>query len=155
MTDQFSTTPSDIPGPLSKKSESIDVGEKHVLQVIQEQIDIQKVVVETGVVRVRKIVHEQTDTVDIPLISDEVIVTRLPIDKIVSDVFPSRQEGDTLIIPVFTEIFIKQIILVEEVHMTTRRSLNNTTQQVPLKREEVIVDRYDPESGIWNPDISQ
>lgn len=155
MTDQFSTSSSDIPTPLPKEVETEDADKKHVLQVIEERIDIQKVVVETGAVRVRKIVHEETETVEIALINDEVTIMRMPVDKIVSDIFPSRQEGDTLIIPIFKEIFIKQIVLVEEVHMTTRRSSNNTAQQVTLKREEAVVERYDAESGIWNPDTSQ
>jgi uncharacterized protein (TIGR02271 family) len=155
MTDRFSTTPADIPTPLLKKEDALAAGRQHVLQVLEEQINIQKVVVETGAVRVRKIVHEETDTVDISLITEEVIVTRVPVDKVVSNISPSRQDEDTLVIPIFKEVFIRQIVLVEEVHITTRRSPNSTTQKIKLKREEAIVERYDAQTGLWHPDTSQ
>lgn len=154
MTDQLSTTSANIPStPL--KEETLATGEERVLQVLEEQIDIRKVIVETGVVRVRKIVHEDTDTVDMTLMSDEVIITRVPVDKVVADIFHSRQEGDTLIVPIFKEVFTKQVVLVEEVHMTTRRIAKSTTQNITLKREEAVVERYDAQSGLWNPDTSQ
>ena len=155
MTDRFSTTPADIPTPLLKEEQTIAAGKQHVIQVLEEQIDIQKVVVETGAIRVRKIVHEETDTVDIALISEEVIVTRVPVDKVVSNMSASRQEGDTLVIPVFKEVFIRQLVLVEEVHITTRRSPNSTTQQITLKREEAIVERFDAQTGLWHSVTSQ
>jgi hypothetical protein len=41
------------------------------------------------------------------------------------------------------------------VHVTTQRSPENTTQQVTLKREEAVVERYDADSGSWKPDPSQ
>ena len=155
MTDRFSTTPADIPTSLLKEAATLAAEKKQVLQVLEEQIDIQKMVVETGAVRVRKVVHQETDTVDLALISEEVIVTRVPVDKVVSNVSPSRQEGDTLVIPIFKEVFTRQIVLVEEVHITTRRSPNSTTQQITLKREEAIVERYDAQTGLWHPDTSQ
>ena len=41
--------------------------EQRVLPVIEEQLDVRKVTVETGAVRVRKIVHEESRTIDMPL----------------------------------------------------------------------------------------
>jgi len=127
-------------------------GETRVLPVLEEQLDIRKVVMETGAVRVRKIVHEETRTVDMELMQEEVSITRVPVNKVVEDKFHPRQEGDTLVIPIFKEVVTRHLVLVEEVRITTRRSPETSTQQVTLKREEAVVERYDAASGNWKPD---
>lgn len=137
------------------QTEIIATGDERVFPVLHEELEIRKVAEETGAVRVRKIVHEEPRTVDVTLITEQVVVTRVPVNKVVDATFPSRQDGDTLVIPIFKEMLIKQLVLVEEVHVTSRRNPENTTQQVTLKREEAIVERYDMESGSWKPDSSQ
>jgi uncharacterized protein (TIGR02271 family) len=125
---------------------------QQVIPVLHEQLEIHKVAEETGAIRVRTIVHDELCTVDMTLAREGVSVTRVPLNKVVDAKFPSRQQGDTLVIPIYKEILAKQLVLVEEVHVTTRRSAENTTQSVTLKREEAIVERYDEESGSWKPD---
>jgi uncharacterized protein (TIGR02271 family) len=127
-------------------------GEARVLPVLEERLDIRKVAVETGAVRVRKIVHEESRTVDMSLMQEEVSIARVPVNKVVEEKFQPRQEGDTLIIPIFKEVVTTHLVLVEEVHITTRRSPETSTQQVTLKREEAVVERYDAASGSWKPD---
>lgn len=134
------------------QAESLASGETRVLPVMEEQLDIRKVAVETGAVRVRKIVHEESRTVDMSLMQEEVSITRVPVNKVVEDKFHSRQEGDTLVIPIFKEVITKHLVLVEEVRITTRRSPETSTQQVSLKREEAVVERYDAASGSWKPE---
>lgn len=145
--------PAKAAGPLQVEMLASD--DARVLPVLHEQLEIRKVAEETGAVRVRKIVHDEPRTVDVTLISEQVVVTRVPVNKVVDATFPSRQDGDTLVIPIFKEMLVKQLVLVEEVHVTSRRNPENTTQQVTLKREEAIVERYDTESGSWKPDSSQ
>ena len=129
-------------------------GETRVLPVLEEQLDIRKVAVETGAVRVRKIVHEESRTVDLALMQEEVSVARVPVNRVVENKFHSRQEGDTLVIPIFKEVVTKHLVLVEEVRITTRRNPEASTQEVTLKREEAVVERYDPASGSWKPDAT-
>ena len=126
--------------------------EQRVLPVIEEQLDVRKVTVETGAVRVRKIVHEESRTIDMPLTHEEVSITRVPVNRIVEDKFHSRQEGDTLVIPVFKEVITRHLVLLEEVRITTRRHVEQGAQEVSVKREEAVVERYDAESGTWKPD---
>lgn len=127
-------------------------GQTRVLTVLEEQLDIRKVAVETGAVRVRKIVHEESRTVDMALMQEEVSIARVPVNKVVEDKFHSRQEGDTLVIPIFKEVVTTHLVLVEEIRITTRRSPGTSTQEVTLKREEAVVERYDAASGSWKPD---
>jgi uncharacterized protein (TIGR02271 family) len=142
-------------GTQQGQGDSLASGETRVLPVMEEQLDIRKVAVETGAVRVRKIVHEESRTVDMSLMQEEVSITRVPVNKVVEDKFHSRQEGDTLVIPIFKEVITKHLVLVEEVRITTRRNPETSTQQVSLKREEAVVERYDAASGSWKPEPAQ
>ena len=135
-----------------EQGDTLASGETRVLSVLEEQLDIRKVAVETGAVRVRKIVHEENRTVDLSLTQEEVSITRVPVNKVVEDKFHSRQEGDTLVVPIFKEVVTVHLVLVEEIRITTRRSPENSTQQVTLKREEAVVERYDAASGSWKPE---
>ena len=151
MTQQPGNTPSAI-GTQQAQENTLATGETRVLPVVEEQLDIRKVAVETGAVRVRKIVHEESRTVDMSLMQEEVSITRVPVGKVVEDKFHSRQEGDTLVIPVFKEVITRHLVLVEEVRITTRRNPETSTQEVTLKREEAVVERYDTASGSWKPE---
>jgi uncharacterized protein (TIGR02271 family) len=115
-----------------------------VLPVIDEELDIQKRLVETGRVRISKLVHERKELIDEPLVREEVIVERVEINRVVDGPSPARYEGGTLIIPVLEEVLVveKRLILKEELYVTLRRVETHTPQQVTLRREEAIVDRF-------------
>jgi stress response protein YsnF len=64
-----------------------------VLPVIQEQLDIQMRPVETGRIRIRKIVHDREEVVDPPLLGDEVVIERVPINRVVEGPISVRTRG--------------------------------------------------------------
>lgn len=151
MTQQSGDTPPGA-GVQQAHGSPLASGEARVLPVLEEQLDIRKIAVETGAVRVRKIVHEESRTIDLSLMQEEISITRVPVNKVVESKFHSRQEGDTLVIPLFKEVVTRHLLLVEEVRITTRRNPETSTQEVTLKREEAVVERYDATSGSWKPD---
>jgi uncharacterized protein (TIGR02271 family) len=126
-----------------------------VLPVIQETLDVATRPVETGRVRIRKVVHEQEETVDPPLRRDEVVIERVPINRVVDGPTPMRSEGDTLIIPLFEEVLVveKRLLLKEEVRITTHRVETHVPQRVTLRRDEAVVERANPERDESNPRI--
>lgn len=152
MTQQFGPTPPGSNTRQQAQDNTVAGGETRVLPVMEEQLDIRKVAVETGAVRVRKIVHEESRTVDISLMQEQVSITRVPLGKVVEETFQSRQEGDTLVIPIFKEVVTKHLVLVEEVRITTHRNPETSTQEITLKREEAVVERFDAASGSWKPE---
>jgi uncharacterized protein (TIGR02271 family) len=137
------------PGDTGRASQTLPAGAEQVVPVLQEQLEVDKVKVDTGAVRVRKVVHEDVQTFDVPLQQEEVSVTRVPVNKVVESKFQPRQEGDTLVIPVFREVVTTHLVLVEEVRITTRRMEDASSQQVTVRREEAVVERYDAQSGSW------
>ncbi len=120
-----------------------------VIPVIEEQLLVEKQLVETGQLVIRKTVSESEETVDTPLMSESFSVERVAINQYI-DVPPAvRYDGDTTIYPVLREVLVteKRLLLVEEVHVTKQQTTINDTQRVMLRREEVTVQRVDSEEG--------
>jgi uncharacterized protein (TIGR02271 family) len=114
-----------------------------VIPVIQEEITIEKRVIETGKVRISKRISEHEELIDVPILQEEVSVERVPINLIVEAQPPVRQEGDTIIIPVVREQIVmqKKLLLVEELHVRKQIVEAHQPQQVTLFREEVDITR--------------
>ncbi|MDQ6786179.1 MAG: YsnF/AvaK domain-containing protein, partial [Acidobacteriota bacterium] len=73
--------------------------DEKVIPVIEEEVTIEKRVVESGKVRISKKANEYEKLVDIPLLHEEVSVERIPINQVIAERLPTRYDGDTLIIP--------------------------------------------------------
>lgn len=116
-----------------------------VLPVIEEEMRVDKQIVETGRVRVTKRIHEHNDEINVPLTHKEVHIEHVPVNKFVDEAPPSRHEGDTLILPVMEEVLIveKKLRIKEEVHITSRESEVVETVRTTLREEEISVDRED------------
>jgi uncharacterized protein (TIGR02271 family) len=118
-----------------------------VLPVMEETLTVDTRPVETGRVRIRKVVHEREELVDPPLLREEVIIARVPINRVVEGPLPVRYEGDTMIISLLEEVLVveRRLLLKEEVHITTRRTETHTPARVTLRREDVTIERVDLE----------
>jgi uncharacterized protein (TIGR02271 family) len=118
-----------------------------VLPVIEETLAVATRPVETGRVRLRKVVHEREELVDPPLLREEVIIERVPINRVVEAPLPVRYEGDTMIISLVEEVLVvdTRLLLTEEVHITTRRTETHTPTRVTLRHEDVTIERVDLE----------
>jgi uncharacterized protein (TIGR02271 family) len=118
-----------------------------VRPVIEETLSVDTRAVETGRVRVRKVVTEREELVDLPLRREEVIIRRVPINRVVEGPLPVRYEGDTMIISLLEEVLVvdTRLLLTEEVHITTRRTETHTPERVTLRHEDVTIERVDLE----------
>ena len=120
--------------------------EREVIPVIEEQIEVGKHRRETGRVRVARTRHEQVVHVDEPLEQEEIEVQRVPVDRVVAEPPPVRQQGDTTIIPVLEERIVveKRLILREELHVTRHRRQSRYVADIPVRADEVRVERDEP-----------
>jgi uncharacterized protein (TIGR02271 family) len=123
-----------------------------VLPVIEETLTVDTRPVETGRVRIRKVVHEREALVDPPLLREEVIIERVPVNRVVEGPIPVRYEGDTMIVSVLEEVLVVEtrLLLTEEVRITTRRTETHTPTRVTLRREDVTIERVDRERHELN-----
>jgi uncharacterized protein (TIGR02271 family) len=125
-----------------------------IIPVVQEQIVIDKQVIETGKVRVRKTVSEETASLNIPLIQENYDVQRVPAQQILDKAPGIRYEGDTIIVPVMREVVIveKKYELIEEVRLTKRTTSVPHVQDITLLKEHIDVERVRlDDNGRRNP----
>jgi uncharacterized protein (TIGR02271 family) len=132
-----------LPSTNTPQSDEAWINQAHQISVIEEQIQIDKKVIETGVVRVSKRVHEEHEVVNLPGSREEITVERVSINQFVETPPSIRYEGDTMIVPVLKEVVVTQtkLLLVEEVHVIKRKIEENETQEVILRKEEIVIER--------------
>ena len=121
-----------------------EIQDAGVIPVIEEQLIVDKRVVEKGRVRISKKVRETDETVNIPLVQENVQVERVPINQFIAEPPPPvRYEGNVMIIPVLREVVIveKRLVLVEELRVTKQQTQTQETQKIRLRKEEVNVKR--------------
>jgi uncharacterized protein (TIGR02271 family) len=116
-----------------------------VIPVIQEKLVVDKRIIETGVTRIRKEIHEREETVDLPFTKDEVQVERVLVDQFVEELPKVRHVGETLIVPVMEEVLVveKRLLLKEELHITKVAKTHHDPRKVNLRREEVRIEHED------------
>jgi uncharacterized protein (TIGR02271 family) len=125
-------------------------GESLVLPVVHEELELEKRTVETGGVRVRKIVHEREETVETPVLREEVHVERVAVNRMIDSPVGIRHEGDTLIVPVLEEVLVveKRLMLKEELRITKKRLTEAKPQHFTLRTEEAVVEPLQPERPV-------
>jgi uncharacterized protein (TIGR02271 family) len=118
-----------------------------VLPVLAEALDVQTRTVETGRVRLHKTVQTREVLVDEPLLREEVIIERVPINRVVEGPIPVRYEGETMIVSVLEEVLVVEtrLLLTEELRITRRRTETHRPVPVTVRREDVTIERVDRE----------
>jgi uncharacterized protein (TIGR02271 family) len=123
-----------------------------VLPVMEETLAVDRRPVETGRIRLRKVVHEREDLVDPPLRRDDVEIERVPVNRVVEGPIPIRYEGETMIVSVLEEVLVVEtrLVLTEELRITTRQTTTHQPVPVTLRREDVTIERVDRERNEPN-----
>lgn len=122
-----------------------EVDEKGLtINVIKEEVHVHKEIVEKGTVRITKKVHETNETIKTSVNNEDVQVEKIPVNKYVDSYPEVRYEGETMIVPVVKEVAVieKKLLLVEEVHIIRRTITSQEEQILPLRHEEIIVERF-------------
>lgn len=114
-----------------------------VIPVIQETIRVEKREFESGKVVVHKTVMERDEAVEVLLRQQDLSVERVPIGRVVQEAPQTRQEGDTLIVPILEEVLVveKRLVLKEELHIRKQSSERMEQQTVRLRSEQVKIEQ--------------
>lgn len=114
-----------------------------VIPVIEENATIEVVEVPRARVVINKTVEEHEELVNVPLREEEISVERKSIETYVQVAPPTRQEGNTTIYSVVKEVLVveKRLMLVEEIHVTKRDSIEIHDERVKLRQERISITR--------------
>jgi uncharacterized protein (TIGR02271 family) len=131
-------------------AETNDAAEAFVIPVAEEHLEVDKRQVVTGRINLVKSVEERLETITVPLQRQTFEVKRVPMDEVMREPTASRQEGDTLIIPVFEEILVveKRYRLKEEIHVVAQQTVHDEVQDISLRQEVVRLERNGQEVVI-------
>ena len=150
MTDRF-------PRPMADQAGIVDAHEGGVvpdrtdkLLLNEEVARVSKHEVVSGIVRVSTRTETYDDVADVSLDRDIVDVTRVPVGHVVETAPEVRTEDGTVIVPVLEERFVvvKQLVLVEELHIRRRVEHEQAVVPVKLRRQVALVERLDPQGNI-------
>ena len=113
-----------------------------MLPLHEERLLVSKRVRKT-LVRAARTTVLRTVAVDEDLSVEQVVVTHVPIGRVVESVPPIREEDGVTIVPVVEEelVLVRRLILKEEVRFERVRSTNRHVETVTLRRQEVTVTR--------------
>lgn len=114
-----------------------------VIPVIEETASIELVEAPRAQVVINKTVEEREELVSVPLREEEISVERKTFETYVETAPPTRQQGNTTIYSVVKEVLVveKRLMLVEEIHVTKRDSIEIHEERVMLRQERVSIAR--------------
>ena len=94
-------------------------------------------------VRATRTTTQRTVAIDEDLAVEQVVVTRVPIGRVVEAVPPVREENGVTIVPVVEEelVLVRRLVLKEEVRFERVRSTERHVETVVLRRQDVTVTR--------------
>ncbi len=142
------------PPQLAQKSPSgAPADEAFDIPVMSEEAEVHSLREHNGTVRVRKVIHQVNEPVSGKGYREVIETTRVPVNRAVETVKAPWQQGQMLVIPVYEERLVRQLVLLEDIHVTRRRELFQDSTSTVLRREEVIVERLDPQNGQWVSEV--
>lgn len=127
-------------------------GQPLVIPVISEQLQVGTAREHTGIVRVRKVVHQVSQPLQAEGYREVVETVRVPVNQVVQAAREPWRQGEVLVVPVCEERLVRQLVLVEEIHVRRRREPCRDSASASLRREQAIVERLDPQTRQWLPE---
>jgi uncharacterized protein (TIGR02271 family) len=148
-------------GPADIKGEGQPAGsirQEGVIPVLSEELIVHKKPVQTGGVRVNRRVLEHEETIELPLLKENVDVRRVVIDREVDGPLPVRRDGETTIIPIVEEVLVveKRYRLKEEIHVSRIAREELHRERVTVCRQEAEIEEFDAEGRarpVQPPDL--
>jgi len=121
------------------------------ISAVQEHLSVGVERTETGAVRIHKVSYDEIREYPLTLRTESVQVQRVQINQPVPTEFEPRQEGDTLIVPVFEYVPVTELrlMLKEEVRITKSAIEVGTLHGVSVQRQALIVERRGSATGDW------
>lgn len=116
-----------------------------VLQLREEQLDVDKETVQTGEAVVKKVVTEETHTIEVPVSKEELVIERKPVNARPSDNDDFSSEESEIRIPLTEEQvhLSKEPVVTEEVRISKRDVQDTEHVSDTLRKEHLDVQSTD------------
>lgn len=127
-----------------KKDQTTPANDKNTkkVEVVQEDLVVGKKEIETGKIVLTKKVLEEEVPLDLSGFEEELDVNIKKIGQLMDEPGPAmRTEGDSTIYSVYREVYVKKVILEEEVWVTKKVNQRSYEDLEKLRREQISVGR--------------
>lgn len=113
------------------------------IPIVREELHVEKRTRKTGRVVVQVVPEVRHQVVDLPLAEEKVEIERIPVQRVIEQAPPVRQEGEVTIVPVVEEVLVveKRLMLKEEIRIIRHRSTRQHHEEIPLRVEDVRISR--------------
>lgn len=114
-----------------------------VIPVIQEETRIDRKLVDTAIVTVRKEIEEREEVISDEVTVEEIAVERIARNELVETAPGIRYEGDLIVVPLVEEVLVveKKLLLREELYLRRVRRTEPVEKTVLLRSEQVKIER--------------
>lgn len=121
---------------------NIEPEDSKKIELKEESLHVGKREVETGRVRISKKVLEEEVPTDLSGFDEEIEIDRKKIGRVVEKPGPAvREEGDSTVYSLYKEVYVKQVILEEEVRITKKKVQNSIQGKEKLRKEVLDIQR--------------
>jgi uncharacterized protein (TIGR02271 family) len=119
------------------------------LSLLEEQLSVVRQRIEGDTIRVSTVTSTTEKHVAEEIAHERIEVERIAIGRHIDTAPPVREEGEVTIIPVVEEILVieKRLFLKEEVHIRRVRVPATHRETIPLRKQDVVVERTKPETS--------
>jgi uncharacterized protein (TIGR02271 family) len=129
-----------------------DQPDPQIIPLVQEELHVERRLVETDHVRVRTVVEEtpilRTEDLDRGEIDIERVATERPVETVPAP----YMDGDTLVVPVVEERLVveKRLFVVEELRIRQRTVTETVSVTDTLRRTRAVIEREPTPTGEPN-----
>lgn len=124
--------------------QSTNLVDRIVVPLVEETLSVDKEWVQAGKVIIRKEVTTRTQEVPVEILHEELDVQRVQVNRALleGEHAESRQEGDTLIIPVVDEelVVTKRYVVREELRVTKRKVAEQQQVSDTVRSEQLFIE---------------
>lgn len=126
----------------NENKKSFKTGNRKKIEVTEENLQVEKKKIETGRVKISKKILEEDLPIDLSGFEEEIEIDRKKIGRVVDKLGPAvRQEGDSSVYSLYKEVYVKQIILEEEVWISKKQVQKSYKAKEKLRREVLDIER--------------
>ena len=125
-----------------KEPKNFKTGGPEKIELTEENLQVDKKEIETGRVRISKKVIKDEVPVDLSGFEEEIEIDRRKIGRVVNKLGPAvRKEGDSTVYSLYKEVYVKQVILEEEVWISKKKVQKSFKGKEKLRREILDIER--------------
>jgi uncharacterized protein (TIGR02271 family) len=124
------------------------------IQLREEQLVARKQQVQAGEVRVHKDIVTETQTIDVPVTHEELVIERHPVTGVTASTAPIGQDSADIVVPLSREeaVLEKQTVVTEEVEIGKRAVTETQHLTDTVRREEARIENTGDTRVLDNTD---